>query len=41
VKEGIRKIGLEKIAATEALKIGITNVLYSTEVFTAVSARVE
>lgn len=41
MKEGIKKIGLEKTAATEALNIGITNVLYNTDVLTAVSASVE
>ena len=41
MKEGIRKIGLAKIAANEALKIGITNVEYKIDVFTTVKASVD
>lgn len=41
MKEGIRNIGFAKIAANEALKMGITKVLYNIEAFTTVRASVE
>jgi len=41
VKDGIKNIGLAKIAANEALKIGITKVLYKIDVLTTVRAIVD
>lgn len=41
MKDGIKNIGLAKIAANEALKIGITKVLYKIDVLTTVRAIVD
>ncbi len=41
MKDGIRNIGFAKMAATDALKMGMTKVLYKIVELTTVRARVD